>query len=107
MPYRGSRGSPRAIAPSAVAQPLRDDRDNLAVRRGNRILTDDSVDGLADFIQSHGNGNSENQYLFGDGGDDGLDNVAVRRGNQVLMDINFDGLADFVQAYDNGNSEDP
>jgi len=80
--------------------------DNLAVRRGNRVLMDVNFDGLADFTQTYGSGNSEDQYLVGDWDGNGTDNLAVRRGNRILMDVNFDGLADFTQTYGSGNSED-
>jgi hypothetical protein len=33
--------------------------DNIAVRRDNRILMDFSFDGTADFVQTYGNGNTE------------------------------------------------
>ncbi|MEM6399161.1 MAG: hypothetical protein AAF757_02855 [Cyanobacteria bacterium P01_D01_bin.116] len=82
-----------------------DGRDNIAVRRGNRILMDTNFDGLHNIEQSYGSGNSEDEYLVGDWNGDGRDNIAVRRGNRILMDTNFDGLHDIEQFYGNSGSD--
>jgi hypothetical protein len=83
-----------------------DGKDNIAVRRGNKILMDFNYDGSHDREQSYGNGNGEDQYLVGDWDGDGKDNIAVRRGNKILMDLNYDGSHDREQSYGGGNGED-
>ena len=81
-------------------------KDNIAVRRGNRILMDYDYDNNHNFIQTYGNGNTEDEYLVGDWDGDGKDNIAVRRGNEILMDYDYDGNHNFIQTYGNGNAED-
>lgn len=83
-----------------------DGRDNIAVRRGNKILMDTNFDGIHNILQTYGDGNREDEYLVGDWDGDGRDNIAVRRGNQILMDTNFDGRHDILLAYGTGNNED-
>jgi hypothetical protein len=78
----------------------------IAVRRDQYVLMSLNYDGIHDFVQGYGLGNSETQYLTGDWDGDGKDNLAVRRGSCVYMDFNFDGAHDRVQCYGNGASED-
>ena len=79
-----------------------DGKDNIAVRRGSRILMDFNYDGAHDREQSYGQGNGEDQYLVGDWDGDGKDNIAVRRGSRILMDFNYDGAHDREQSYGGG-----
>jgi hypothetical protein len=84
----------------------RDDRANLAVRRGHHVLMDTNFDGGHDLDQGYGEGEGEDEYLVGDWDGDGRDNLAVRRGHHVLMDTNFDGGHDLDQGYGEGDDED-
>ena len=82
-----------------------DGKDNIAIRRGSRILMDTNFDGAHDLEQSFGKGNDEDEYLVGDWDGDGRDNIAIRRGSRILMDTNFDGAHDIEQSFGNGNDE--
>ena len=79
--------------------------ERFAVRYGNRISIDTDGDGVLDKNQFFGNGNSEDEYLFGDWDGNGTDDVAIRRGNQILVDTNGDGQHDSDQRFGNGNEE--
>ena len=79
--------------------------ERFAVRYGNRISIDTDGDGVLDKNQFFGDGNSEDEYLFGDWDGNGTDDVAIRRGNQILMDTNADGQHDSDQRFGNGDEE--
>ncbi|WP_271783019.1 hypothetical protein [Aquimarina algiphila] len=82
-----------------------DGKDNIAVRRGNKIIMDYNFDSEPDHYFFFGYGNQEDEYLVGDWDGDGKDNIAVRRNNQIIMDFNFDGNADGHFYYGFGNQE--
>ncbi len=83
-----------------------DGKDNIAVRKGRRVIMDYNFDGRGDRRQEYGDGNKEDEYLVGDWDGDGKDNLAIRRGNMIIMDYNFDGNGDKRIRFGHGNNED-
>ena len=83
-----------------------DGLDDVALRRGARVLMDVDFDARADREQELGSGDEDDQYLVGDWDGDGRDNLAVRRGNRVSMDVDFDGIPDREQTLGDGGGED-
>jgi hypothetical protein len=77
-----------------------DTRDNLAVRRGSRVLLDHDFDGSLDGEKAFGNGDAENEYLVGDWDGNKQDELAVRRQGLVVM------ATSASQGYGLGNDED-
>ena len=81
-----------------------DGRDNVAVRRGLRVLMDSDFDGSPNRTFEYGNGDSD-EYYVGDWNGDGKDNIAVRRDGKFFMDTNFDGSAEITFSFGNGDTD--
>lgn len=79
--------------------------DTLAVRRGNQILYQPTINSATGTVVSFGNGNGEDQYLVGDWDGDGRDTLAVRRGNQIWYQPTINSTTGILISYGDGDRE--